>query len=185
LSQAEYADAGFLGDVPPRAVVAQRTVRNWDTLVASLVFLTGYLVAALVLGLLKAVSPYSSHWLWMTVGSGKRNLDAYKEPELRPRSVIRDARGYCVHPITKSRHIRLLDSGQEFIANALFFVSLPTAVCRYYSVAQEESCYALSTDRKARDDSSEQASGCDLQQRSIYCDSQKLLESNNSSECIE
>ncbi|XP_029347403.1 uncharacterized protein LOC115034466 [Acyrthosiphon pisum] len=155
-------------------------------LVASLVFCIGYLVVALTLGLLKAVSPFSSHWLWM-VGSGKRQLDAYKEPELRPCPVIRDDHGYCVHPKTKSRHIRLLNSGEEFITNTLFFVCLPTTVCRwcynrtngYYSMTLEDSCYStLSDNLKAQDDSSEQTSDCDLQQQNIYCDSQKLLESN-------
>jgi len=186
LSQAEYTGAGFLGDVPPRAAVARGAVRGWDTLVASLVFLIGYLMVALTLGLLKAVSPFSSHWLWM-VGSGKRQMDVYKEPELRPFPVIRDDQDYCVHPITKSRHIRLLDSGKEFITNTLFFVTLPTTVCRwcynqtngYYSMTQEDSCYTLSDNRKAHDDSSEQVSDCDLQQQATSSDSQKLLESNS------
>jgi len=187
LSQAEYTDAGFLGDVPPRGAVAQGAVRDWDTLVASLVLCIGYLVVALTLGLLKAVSPFSSHWLWI-VGSGKRQVDVYKEPELRPYSVIRDDHGYCVHPKTKSRNIRLMDSGEEFITNTLFFVCLPTTVCRwcynrtngYYSMIQEDSCYMLSNNRKAHDDSLVQASDCDLQQQIICYDSQKLLESNSS-----
>lgn len=190
MSQAEYTGAGFLGDVPPGGAVAEEAARGWDTLVASLVFCTGYLVVALTLGLLKAVSPFSSHWLWM-VGSGKRQLDVYKEPELRPCPVIRDDRGYCVHPKTKSRHIRLLDAGEEFIANALFFVCLPTTVCRwcynrtngYYSMTQGDSCFVALSDNllKDRDDSSEHASDCDLQQhQTMDYDSQKLLESSPS-----
>ncbi|CAI6365066.1 unnamed protein product [Macrosiphum euphorbiae] len=188
LSQAEYTGAGFLGDVPPRGAVAEDAVRGWDTLVASLVLCIGYLYVALTLGLLKAMSSFSSHWLWI-VGSGKRQLVVYKEPELRPCPVIRDDHGYCVHPITKSRNIRLLDRGEEFIANTLFFVCLPTTVCRwcynrtngYYSMTQEGSCYSASSENlKADDDSPEQASDCDLQQQTINSDSQKLLDSNTS-----
>lgn len=185
LSQAEYTSAGFLGDVPPRAAVFLVSVRDWSTLIASLVLLIVYLVVALALGLFKAVSPYSSHWLWM-VRSGKRHLDEYKEPELRLSTVIRDEHGYYVHPITKSRNIRLMDSGQEFVTNVLFFVSLPTTVCQRcsYFMTQEDSCYELLAYQKARDDSSQQASDCDLQQQTICCDSQKSHDFNFS-ECIE
>ncbi|XP_025194525.1 LOW QUALITY PROTEIN: hapless 2-like [Melanaphis sacchari] len=141
LSQAQYTAAGFLGDVPPRTAVAEEAVRDRDTLVASLVLLIGYLAVALVLGLLKGMSPYRSHWLWI-VGPGKRHLDAYKEPELRACPVTRDDRGYCVHPVTRSRHIRLLDRGQEFVANALFFVSLPTAaVYQAYCNLTSDCCF--------------------------------------------
>jgi len=191
LSQAEYTSAGFLGDVPPRSAVVLLAVRDWDTLIASLVLLVVYLVVALILGLLKAVSPYSSHWLWM-VRSGKRHLDKYKEPALRPCTMILDEHGYYVHPITKSRHIRLMDSSQEFVTNVLFFVSLPTMVCRwcynwsngYYSMTQDEYCYSLLAHRKSHDDSSQQARDCDLQQQTTNCNSQKLHEFN-SLECIE
>jgi len=184
LSQAEYTGAGFLGDVPPRAAVVLVSVRDWSTLIASLVLLVVYLVVALALGLLKAVSPYRSHWLWM-VRSGKRYLDEYKEPELKSHKMTRDKHGYYVHPTTESRHIRLMDSGQEFVTNVLFFVSLPTMVCRWcYSMTREDSCYELLAHQKARDDSSQQASDCNLQQQTICCDSQKLHDLN-SSECNE
>jgi len=185
LSQTEYTGAGFLGDLPPMAAVAQGTVRSWDTLVASLVLMIGYLVVALTLGVLKAVSPFRSHWLWMT-GSSKRQVDVYKEPELRHFPVIRDNHGYCVHPKTKSRNIQLLDGGKEFVTNALFFVSLPTTLCQwcynrtnsYYSLTRKDSCYTLSDNQKAHNDSSDQASDCDLEQQIICCDSKKLLELN-------
>lgn len=185
LSQMEYTGAGFLGDLPPMAAVAQGIVRGWNTLVASLVLMIGYLVMALTLGMLKAVSPFRSYWLWM-VGSSKRQVDVYKEPELKQFPVIRDDHGYCVHPKTMSRHIQLLDGGKEFITNTLFFVSLPTTLCQwcynrtndYYSMTRKDSCYILSDNQKAHDDSSEQPSDSDLQQQIICCNSQNLLESN-------
>lgn len=185
LSQMEYTGAGFLGDLPPMAAVAQGVVRGWNTLVASLVLMIGYLVVALTLGMLKAVSPFRSYWLWM-VGSSKRQVDVYKEPELKQFPVIRDDHGYCVHPKTMSRHIQLMDGGKEFITNTLFFVSLPTTLCQwcynrtngYYSMTRKDSCYILSGNQKAHDDSSEQPSDCDLQQQIICCNSQNLLESN-------
>lgn len=125
LSQAQYTAAGFLGDVPrpPRtAFVEKECVVDHDELIASLLLLAGFLAAALVLGLLKAVSPYRAHWLWMIFG--KRRLDAYKEPEFDASPVVRDERGYCVHPTTMSRNIRLLDRGREFVTDLLFFVVL-------------------------------------------------------------
>ncbi|XP_060837066.1 uncharacterized protein LOC132919452 isoform X1 [Rhopalosiphum padi] len=187
LSQAQYTGAGFLGDVPPRTAIAEEAVHDRNTLVASLIFLIGYLAAALVLGLLKAVSPYRSHWLW-TVDLGKRHLDAYKEPELRTCPVVRDDHGYCVHPITKSRHIRLLDRGQEFVTNALFFVSLPTAMvyeahcnltgdCCFVAQDHSSCCIALSAHRQSRDD-------FDLPLQTNSCDFLQA-HGSNTSESIE
>lgn len=138
LSQAQYTAAGFLGDVPRPPGTAyvvvveeeEEAVVDHDELIVSLLLLVGLLAVALVLGLLKAVSPYRVHWLWIVFGN--RRLDAYLEPELNASPVVRDERGYCVHPATVSRDIRLLDRGREFVANSLFFVCLFAAAAYRY-----------------------------------------------------
>jgi len=135
LSGTEYAEAGFLGDVPPGTAAAEIAADGRATVRASLTVLAVYLAAALALGLLKDASPrHRARWLWMVGSDWLSDMDAYKEPELRPLRTVRDARGYYVHPVTGSRDIRLLDRGQEFVANLLFFVNLPATLCRYYYV---------------------------------------------------
>jgi len=133
LSQAEYNGAGFLGDVPPDRAPAVAAARDRDTVLGSLELLSAFAAVALLLGLLKALWPrYRAHWLWMVNSNWLFELDAYKEPELRPCRLIRDDHGYYVHPVTGSRNIRLLDCGQEFIINVLFFLNLPATLCLYY-----------------------------------------------------
>ncbi|CAH1724781.1 uncharacterized protein LOC114120494 [Aphis gossypii] len=162
LSQAQYAAAGFLGDVPrpPRTafVVVERdeeaAVVDHDELIVSLLVLVGLLAAALVLGLLKAVSPYRAHWLWIIFGD--RRLDAYLEPELNASPVVRDERGRCVHPATASRNVRLLDRGREFVANSLFFVCLLAAAayrCEFFAGCSPDGDRCGVADRERRSSS--------------------------------
>lgn len=132
LSQAEYNGAGFLGDVPPETAATAVAILDRDTVAVSFAVLFVYLAVALSLGLLKALSPYRSHWLWMVSSDWLSELNAYKEPELLPCALVRDERGYYLHPYTKSRNIRLFGRGQEFVYNLLFFVGLPSMICRYY-----------------------------------------------------
>lgn len=139
LSQAEYNEAGFLGDVPPETAATTVAILDRDTVVVSFTVLSVYLAVALSLGLLKALSPYRSHWLWMISADWLSEMYAYREQELLPCAMIRDDHGYYVHPYTKSRNIRLFGRGQEFVYNLLFFVSLPSMVCRYYVTSSDYS----------------------------------------------
>lgn len=190
LSQAEYTEAGFLGDVPPRTAIAEVAAQERDTLVVSMMLLIVYLVVAVAMGLLKAMSPYRSHWLWMFGGSDIRQLDAYKEPELRPCRVVQDDSGYYVHPVTKSRNVRLMNRCQEFAINALFFVNLPITVCCWFHdqssgyYMSDDSCYTLLTDDNspqrtsvrnspqctAVHNSPQRTTVCDVLQQTSSCD---------------
>lgn len=131
LSQAEYNEAGQPGDVPPGTVATVAAFREGNTLAASQRTLAMLIVAMLALGLVKAVSPYRSHWQWMVSSDWLADFHAYKEPEIRHRELVRDSLGFYVHPDTWSRNIQLLDRGHEFVTNLLFFVNLPATYCRY------------------------------------------------------
>lgn len=134
LSQAEYSRAGFAGDVPPgRATpAATAAARDRETLASSLALLAAYALAALSLGLLKALWPrHRDRWLWLVSAGWKTELDAYKEPELRSCRLVCDDRGYYVHPDTGSRNVRLLDGGRRFVVNLLFFMSAPRMLYLY------------------------------------------------------
>lgn len=152
MSNAEYAAAGFVGDVPPGTAADEMAALNRATVAASLTILAAYVSAALLLGLVKAASPrYRGHWLWMVNSDWLTAMHAYKEPELRPLRMVRDARGYYVHPVTGSRNIRLLDGGQEFVTNLLFFVNLPATLCRHYGMRFDYSATAaMACDGDAR-----------------------------------
>lgn len=132
LGQTEYNGAGFPGDVPPGTAADAVAARDRNTVSTSLRLLAGFAAVAIALGLAKAASPYRSHWLWMVPSDcPSPALDEYKEPDIRLYRVVRDECGYCVHPTTKSRNIRLFDRPREFAVNAVFFFNLPATLCWY------------------------------------------------------
>lgn len=146
LAQAEYNGAGFLGDAPPGTAVDAVAARDRDTVSASLTLLAGFAAVAIALGLAKAASPYRSHWLWMVPSDGlSPALREYKEPDIRLYNVVRDECGYCVHPITGSRNIRLFDRPREFAVNAVFFFNLPATLC-WHSRRRADRAAALTCD---------------------------------------
>lgn len=132
LSQSEYGRAGFRGDTPPGLTYAEIADGHKNVLPGSLELLGAYAVIVLTIGLIKAIWPrYRSHWLWMVTSNWLSEMRAYREPELRPCRLIRDGDGYYIHPVTRSRNIRLMNVGQQFVINVLFFIILPIAFCLY------------------------------------------------------
>lgn len=120
LSQAEYNAAGFLGDVPPGTVAAVVAARDRDTVAASLVLLTGFTATMLVLGLLKALSPYWDRGLWLLSDQLIAIVDGCGELK------IGGGFNYFVRPIaTQLGYLRY------FVANILFFFVFPVLFSQY------------------------------------------------------
>ncbi|VVC27276.1 Hypothetical protein CINCED_3A020191 [Cinara cedri] len=137
LTQFEYNEAGFLGDALPCKAADEFATLARDIVSGSLGLLVTFVAVTITLGLAKAASPYRSHWLWIVPSNyPSSKMDVYKELELKLCTVVRDEWGYCVHPITKSRNIRLFDRFREFVMNVVFFFNLPVTFWWYLRSAK-------------------------------------------------
>lgn len=134
MSLEHYHASGFQGSLPV-VTSASNPDGSWTWHVYNiLVIYVSTLVNILLLGLIKAIlglcccSAVGSWGLWLMFPNKAKSLENYKEPNITNYNVSRDCAGYAIHPIHRTRNVRILSKTGEFCINFLFFAAAPLAI---------------------------------------------------------